>query len=58
MSDQLTDRLVKDVAKRTARVVFEKRGNHAEAHIGEDELRIIVEAAIRWYEDRKENGPS
>ena len=39
-------RRTKRMADAAARVVFEKRGNHAEAHLSEVELGAILEATI------------
>jgi hypothetical protein len=44
------------LARVAARTVFKKRGNHSEAHLTEDELMVIVSAAIRLYEERRTPG--
>jgi glycine cleavage system regulatory protein len=35
-----------EYSKAVARTVFKKRGNHAEAHLAEEELAAIVRAAL------------
>ncbi len=50
------ERRARIVAKSMARLVFDKRGNHSEAHISEAELAAYIAAAYelghRWNGDR------
>lgn len=39
-----------NIGKAVARKMFERRGNHAEMHITENELAAILTEAIRFYQ--------
>lgn len=43
------------VSEKVARKVFEKRGNHSEAHLSEAELKSIIDVAIRIAATRSAN---
>lgn len=38
-----------NIGKAVARCVFERRGNHSEAHISENELAAVITEAVKLY---------
>lgn len=46
-SDEVTDGFSLDMGVRMARTVFEKRGNHSEAHLSEKELGAMLGLAFQ-----------
>lgn len=45
-----------ELAAKTARKIFESRGNHSEVHLSEGELAAIVEKAVELYDDPQVRG--
>ena len=41
------------LGKAVARKIFDKRGNHSEAHLSEDELSTIIIASIELYAEQQ-----
>lgn len=45
-----------NIGRAVARCMFDRRGNHSEAHISENELAAIIAEAIKLYETKTKGG--